>query len=97
MSQRTLAQVISGMMVATGIIEFHIIWIHALYAEIAIGLVVAAGLIVLRISQPPRTTVGRLPRALLTDSAFHCIILAPAATVPTASHIHNQVGRSGIV
>ena len=92
-----LAQIISRGITAVVIIEDNVIWIHALYAEIAVCVVVATGLAVLRISQPPRTTVGRLPRALLTDSAFHCIILAPAATVGTASHIHNQVGCFGIV
>ena len=60
-------------------------------------MVIAAGLGVLRISEPPRTTVGRLPRALLTDGAFHRMIRTPAATVGTASHIHNQVGCFGIV
>ena len=50
MSQRTLAQVIGGMPVAIGIIELHIIWIHLLYPEKTIGVVVAAGLMILRIS-----------------------------------------------
>ena len=96
----SLAQIIGRGITATAIIESDIIWIHLPYEEKAIGFVIAAGLIVLRISEPPRTTVGRLPRALLTDGAVHCIIIEATATTTTiriASHIHNQVGRSGIV
>ena len=97
MNKLTLAKVIGRRITAIAIIEFDIIWIHLRYREKAIGVVIAAGFLVLRISEPPRTTVGRLPRALLFDGAFHRVILAPAATVGTASHIHNQVGCFGIV
>ena len=45
-----LAKVISREMTAATIIESDIIWIHVVYVEIAIGVVIAIGLIVLRIS-----------------------------------------------
>ena len=92
-----LTQIIGGGIIAIAVIELNIIRMYSPHSEITICCVVATRLTVFRISQPPRTAVRRMPRALLTDSALHCITLAAAATFLTAGHIHEQLGFSGIV
>ena len=79
------------------IIEFHIILNHFRNTKIAIGVIIAIRLTVWRIPQPPRASVRRMPRALLSDTTVHCIILAAAATILAAGDIHDQGRFSRIV
>ena len=61
---------------------------HAFHFEVAVGEIVATGLFVLGISQPPRAPVRRLPRALFLDITVHGMVAAPTTTIGSASNIH---------
>ena len=52
---------------AVGVAEAHVVGIHIVHVQVAVGVVVATRLVVLdilRISQPPRAAVGGRPRSL---------------------------------
>jgi len=65
--------------------------------QVAVGVVVAIRLVVLRISQPPRAAVGGPPRALLSSGALHGVLGAATTTVGGTSHVNNEVGLLRVV
>ena len=56
-----LAQVVSRRMTAAAVIETHVVGIHVVNVQVAVGVVVAIRLVVLGISQPPIAAVGSPP------------------------------------
>jgi len=59
--------------------------------------VVANGLVVSGISQPPSAVVGCPPRILLSDVALHIVLHAATTTIGGTSHVNNQVGLLRVV
>jgi len=59
--------------------------------QVAVGVVVAIRLVVLRISQPPSAAVFSPPRPLLSSAALHGVLGAAATTVRGTSHVNNEV------
>jgi len=82
--------------VAVPVVETHVVRIHIVHVQVAVGVVIAVRLVVPGISQPPRTAVSSPPRALLAHSTLHGVLGAATATVGPTSYIHNQVGTSRI-
>ena len=92
-----LAQVLRRRMTAVAVIEAHVVWIHFVNVQVAVGVVVAVRLVVLAISQPPIAAVGSLPRPLLRHTTLHGILRATATAVRGTSHVHNQVRLPRVV
>ena len=78
-------------MTAVAVIETHVVGIHVVHVQVAVGVVVAIRLVVLGISQPPSAAVGSLPRALLAHSTLHGVLGAATTTVGGTSHVNNQM------
>jgi len=83
-------------MAAVAIIEAHVVRVHIVNVQVAVGLVVAIRLVVTAISQPPRATVTSPPRALLRHTALHGILRATTTAVRGTSHVHDQMRRARI-
>jgi len=92
-----LAKVSRRRIVAVAVIETHVIRIHFVNVQVAVGMVVAIRLVVFGISQPPSAAVGSLPRPLLSSGALHGVLGAATTTVGGTSHVNDQVGLSRVV
>ena len=92
-----LAQVISAVEVAVVVVKAHVVGIHIVNVQVAVGVVVAIRLVVLGISQPPSAAVFSLPRTLLRRGALHGVLGATATLVCGTSHVNNQVGLLRVV
>merc|ERR1711934_650924 len=92
-----LAQVITGRDVAVVVVKAHVIRIHIRNVQVAVGVVVAVRLVVLRITQPPLASVGRLPSSLLAHSTLHGVLVATTTLVCGTSHVNNQVRLPRVV
>jgi len=86
-----LAKVSRRRIVAVAVIETHVIRIHFVNVQVAVGMVVAIRLVVFGISQPPSAAVGSLPRPLLSSGALHGVLGAATTTVGGTSHVNNEV------
>ena len=92
-----MAKVSRRRIVAVAVIEAHVIRIHFVNVQVAVGVVVAIRLVVLGISQPPSAAVRSLPRPLLSSGALHGVLRAAATTVGGTGNINDQVGLSRVV
>ena len=92
-----LTQVITGRIVAVAVVKAHVVGIHIVNVQVAVGVVIAIRLVVLGISQPPIAAVGSLPRSLLRSGTLHSIPGATATLVCGTSHVNNQVGLPWVV
>ena len=84
-------------MPAVAVVKAHVVGIHIVHVQVAVGMVVAIRLVVLGISQPPIAAVGSLPRSLLRSGTLHSVLRATATLVRGTSHVNNQVGFLRVV
>ena len=84
-------------MTAVAVVKAHVVGIHVVHVQVAVGVVVAIRFVVSAISQPPSAAVGSLPRALLAHSTLHGVLRAATTTVGGTSHVNNQVGLPRVV
>ena len=84
-------------MPAVAVVKAHVVGIHIVHVQVAVGMVVAIRIVVLGISQPPIAAVGSLPRSLLRSGTLHSVLRATATLVRGTSHVNNQVGFLRVV
>merc|ERR1711981_1361837 len=86
-----LAQVLGGVIVAVAVVKAHVVGVHIVDVQVAVGVVVAIRLVVPGISEPPSAAVFSPPRALLSSVAPHGVLGAATTTVGGTSHVNNEV------
>ena len=84
-------------MTAVAVIETHVVGIHIVNVQVAVGVVVAIRLVVSAISQPPIAAVGGPPRALLVHPTLHGVLGAATTAVGGTSHVNNQMGLPRVI
>jgi len=82
---------------AIAVVKAHVVRVHIVDVQVAVGVVVAVRLVVLRISQPPSAAVFSPPSPLLSSGALHGVLGAAATAVGGTSHVNNEVRLLRIV
>jgi len=78
----------SAVVVTVVVVKAHVVGIHIVNLQVAVGVVVAIRLVVSGISQPPSAAVFCLPRTLLRRGALHGVLGAATTAVGGTSHVN---------
>ena len=88
---RTLAKVMSREVATSTIVELYVTRFSRIDVKVAVSRIVSVGLVILRVSQPPRTAIRGHPRALLINAGLHGVTCTSSAAVRGAGHVYDQV------